>query len=70
MNYEKHSKIELDEKLKEKFEKASKFCDGDLSKVLLLLLKGLYPNKNMNSLRKLNKILLPNIGSSYSSLSL
>lgn len=64
MNYE------LDQKLKEKFENTSKFCNGDLSKFVLLLPKGLYPNENMNSLKKLNEILLPNIESSYSSLSL
>ena len=60
----------LIERLIEKFPNAYQFCNGNLSKFVLLLRKGVYPYEYMDSWEKFDKTTLPPKESFYSNLNL
>ena len=46
------------------------FCNEDINKFVLLLRKGVYPYKYMNSWKRFDEVLLPNKKAFYSELCL
>ena len=53
-----------------KFPNIHQFCNGDNNKFVLLLRKGVYPYKYMDSRERFNETSLPDIKSFYSELNL
>lgn len=47
--------VKFDENLTQKFKTTSRFCDWDICKFCLMLRKGIYPYKYMNSWQKFNE---------------
>ena len=56
--------------LKERFPNTYEFCNGDLNKFILLLRKGVYPYKYMDSWERFDETELPSKESFYSELDL
>ena len=52
----------------EKFPRMHKFCNGDLNKPVLLLIKGVYPYECMDSWKKFDETSLPPTEDFYSEL--
>ena len=65
-NYEKDLNKELIQRLKNIYE----FCNGDLNKFILLLRKGVYPYKYIDSWERFNETSLPDKEAFYSSLNM
>ena len=65
-NYEK----DFNKELVQRFANIYKFCNGDLSKFILLLRKGFYPYEYMDSWERFNEISLPDKESFYSNLNM
>ena len=60
----------LDEKLKKQFQNTFKFSDNDISKSILLLRKGVYPQECMDEWEKFNEKTLPEKEEFYSNLTM
>ena len=60
----------LDEKLKKQFKNTFKFSDNDISKSILLLRKGVYPQEYMDKWEKFNETTLPEKEKFYSNLAM
>ena len=60
----------LIEGLIKKFPRVYQFCNGDLNKFVLLLLKGVYPYEDMDSWEKFDETTLPPKEAFYSNLNL
>ena len=56
--------------LTKKFSKVYQFCNGDTNKFILLLRKGLYPYKHIDSWERFNETSLPDKKAFYSEFSL
>ena len=54
----------------QKFPRMHKFCNGDLNKLVMLLRKGVYPYKQMDSWEKFNETSFPSKKHFYSELTL
>ena len=67
--YKKECKSPINES-KEKFAGIYQFCNGGLNKFVLLLRKGVYPYKYMDSWEKFNETVLPPKKDFYSNLNL
>ena len=65
-NYEKN----FNKDLIQRFSNTYEFCNGDLNKFILLLRKGVYPYKYMDSWQKFDEISLPDKETFYSSLNM
>ena len=72
--YRKFNRCEECEKIIEglikKFLSTYQFCNGDLNKIILLLRKGVYPYKYMDSWGKFDETTLPSKEVFYSNLNL
>ena len=72
--YRKFNRSEECEKIIEglikKFLSTYQFCNGDLNKTILLLRKGVYPYKYMDSWGKIDETTLPPKEAFYSNLNL
>ena len=65
-NYEK----DFNKDLIQRFANIYEFCNGDLNKFILLLRKGVYPYKYMDSWQKLDETSLPDKEAFYSNLNM
>ena len=54
-NYDK----DFNKELIQRFPNIYEFCNGDLNKFILLLIKGVYPHEYMDSLERFNETSLP-----------
>ena len=64
----KNDQLEPINELIKKFSNTHKFCNNDLSKIFLLLRKGVYPYEYMDSWERFNETALPNKKAFYSEL--
>ena len=55
----KNYKKEFDKNLIQRFANTYEFCDGDINKFILLIRKGIYPYKCMDSWKRFNETSLP-----------
>ena len=63
-----NEQLEPINELIKKFSNTHKFCNNDLSKIFLLLRKGVYPYEYMDSWERFNETALPNKKAFYSEL--
>ena len=66
----KNHKNYFNKYLTKKFANTYKFCDGDINKFCLMLKKGVYPYKYIDSWKRFNETLLPNKEDFYSNLNM
>ena len=64
----KNDQLEPINELIKKFSNTHKFCNNDLSKIFLLLRKGVYPYEYMDSWERFNETTLSNKKAFYSEL--
>ena len=60
LNCNENYNNDFNKELINRFSNKYKFCNGDINKFILLLRKGVYPYKYMNSWERFNETLLPN----------
>ena len=66
----KNNRKEINKELIERFASTYKFCNNDINKFIMLLIKGVYPYEYMDGWDKFNEKLIPSKESFYSSLTL
>ena len=69
-NCKKKYKKEIHKELIERFASTYKFCNNDLNKFVMLLIKGVYPYEYMDGWDKFNETSIPNKESFYSNLTM
>ena len=68
--YKKNHKKECHKNLIKRFANIYKFCDGDITKFILLLRKGVHPYEYMDSSKRFDETFLPDKEAFYSSLNM